>query len=232
MKKIPFSPRLSPFLEYLAKTKETDSGRLPPLNEISRMLGISIASLREQLEVARILGLVEVKPKTGLRKLPYSFTPGTLNNLNYALAIENNHFYEYSDLRNHVETSYWYQAVSLLNPEDHTHLRKLILQAKQKLKGNPIQIPHPEHRELHLSIYRRLNNIFVTGILEAYWEMYEAEGLSLYTDLHYLNSVWNYHEQMVESICSGDFEYGYKAMINHMDLISHRPDIAVAREFE
>jgi len=227
-----FSHRLSPFLEYLAKTNDPDSGRLPPLNEISRLLGISIASLREQLEVARMLGLVEVKPKTGLRKLPYSFTPGTLNNLNFALAIENHHFFEYSDLRNHVETAYWYQAVSLLNPEDHSHLRELIQQAKQRLGGNPIQIPHPEHRELHLSIYRRLNNIFVTGILEAYWEMYEAEGLSLYTDLQYLNSVWNYHEQMVESICSGDFEYGYKAMINHMDLISHRPNVAVAREFE
>jgi DNA-binding FadR family transcriptional regulator len=232
MKKPPFNLNLSPFLEYLAGKNETDRDRLPSLNEISRELGISIASLREQLEVARMMGLVEVKPKTGLRKLPYSFTPGILNNLNYALAVDNSHFYEYSDLRNHMESAYWYQAVVLLTTEDQTILRVLIKKANQKLKGNPIQIPHPEHRELHLCIYRRLNNPFVTGILEAYWEMYEAEGFGLYADLQYLNRVWNYHEQMVESICSGNFDTGYKAMIDHMDLISHRPASTGVGEFE
>jgi DNA-binding FadR family transcriptional regulator len=227
-----FNLHLSPFLEYLAGKNETDGDRLPSLNEISRELGISIASLREQLEVARMMGLVEVKPKTGLRKLPYSFKPGILNNLNYALAVDNNHFFEFSDIRNHLESAYWYQAVVLLTAEDQSHLRDLINKANQKLMGNPIQIPHPEHRELHLCIYRRLNNPFVTGILEAYWEMYEAEGLSLYTDLQYLNRVWNYHGQMVESICAGNFETGFKALIDHMDLISHRPASTRAGEFE
>jgi DNA-binding FadR family transcriptional regulator len=232
MKKPSLNLHLSPFLEYLAGKIEIDRDRLPSLTEISRELGISIASLREQLEVARMMGLVEVKPKTGLRKLPYSFTPGILNSLNYALAVDNNRFYEYSDLRNHLESAYWNQAVVLLTDEDHLHLRELILKAKQKLMGNPIQIPHPEHRELHLCIYSRLNNLFVTGILESYWEMYEAEGLSLYTDLQYLNRVWNFHGQMVESICAGNFETGYRAMIDHMDLISHRPASTKLGEFE
>jgi DNA-binding FadR family transcriptional regulator len=197
---------LSPFLEFLAERSKGEDDRLPPLNEISKELGISIASLREQLEVARVMGLVEIKPKTGLRRLPYSFLPGLLNNLAYALRIDVDHFSEYSDLRNHIETSYWYQAVTLLQPEDHDQLRGLVELAKRKLQGNPIQIPHPEHRELHLSIYRRLNNPFVSGILEAYWDMYEAEGLSLYADLDYLKSVWEYHDHMVEEICSGDFQ--------------------------
>ena len=69
---------LSPFLEYLAESSEQESDRLPPLIEISKKLDVSIASLREQLEVARMMGLVEIKPKTGLRKLDYSFLPGLL----------------------------------------------------------------------------------------------------------------------------------------------------------
>jgi DNA-binding FadR family transcriptional regulator len=223
---------LSPFLEFLAERSKGEDDRLPPLNEISKELGISIASLREQLEVARVMGLVEIKPKTGLRRLPYSFLPGLLNNLAYALRIDVDHFSEYSDLRNHIETSYWYQAVTLLQPEDHDQLRGLVELAKRKLQGNPIQIPHPEHRELHLSIYRRLNNPFVSGILEAYWDMYEAEGLSLYADLDYLKSVWEYHDQMVEEICSGDFQKGYQALIDHMDLIAHRTIPASSGKFE
>jgi DNA-binding FadR family transcriptional regulator len=223
---------LSPFLEFLAERSKGEDDRLPPLNEISKELGISIASLREQLEVARVMGLVEIKPKTGLRRLPYSFLPGLLNNLAYALRIDVDHFSEYSDLRNHIETSYWYQAVTLLQPEDHDQLRGLVALAKRKLQGNTIQIPHPEHRELHLSIYRRLNNPFVSGILEAYWDMYEAEGLSLYADLDYLKSVWEYHDQMVEEICSGDFQKGYQALIDHMDLIAHRTIPASSGKFE
>jgi DNA-binding FadR family transcriptional regulator len=224
--------QLSPLLDYLAENSSQESDRLPPLNEISKSLGISIASLREQLEVARIMGLVEIRPRTGLRRLPYSFLPGLLNNLAYALRVDDDHFLGFSDLRNHIETSYWFQAVTLLTTEDHEHLKGQVKSAKRKLTGNPIQIPQPEHREMHLCIYRRLNNPFVSGILEAYWEMYEAEGLSLYTDLDYLNMVWNYHEQMVDEICSGDFQKGYQALIDHMDLITYRPPSTRAGKFE
>jgi DNA-binding GntR family transcriptional regulator len=146
--------------------------------------------------------------------------------------VDNDHFQEFSDLRNHLESSYWLQAVALLTSDDHEHLRSLVVDAKRKLKGNPIQIPQLEHKELHLCIYRRLNNPFVAGILEAYWEMYEAEGLSLYADLEYLKIVWDYHEQMVEAIYSGDFQRGFQALMDHMDLIAHRPPAARSGKFE
>ena len=45
--------QLSEFLRYLAAWPGDDRGRIPPLNELSQELGISVASLREQLEVAR-----------------------------------------------------------------------------------------------------------------------------------------------------------------------------------
>ncbi|NMD31116.1 MAG: GntR family transcriptional regulator, partial [Chloroflexi bacterium] len=53
----------SEFLKYLARhSQSAEDDRLPPLADLSRELGISIASLREQLEVARAMGLVEVRP--------------------------------------------------------------------------------------------------------------------------------------------------------------------------
>ena len=52
----------------------------------------------------------------------------------------------------------------------------LIERALEKLRGTPVQVPHEEHRKLHLMIYSRLDNPFVTGILEAYWDAYEAVG--------------------------------------------------------
>lgn len=213
---------LSEFMKYLAN-KNNDGDKLPSLLTLSQQLGVSVATLREQLEVARSLGLVEVRPKTGIRRLPYQFKPAVLKSLSYAASIDPANFYRYyADLRVHIETAYWEQAVLLLTPEDHAHLHNLLDQAASKLNGHPIQIPHSEHRELHLCIYRRLNNPFVTGILEAYWDAYEAFGLDLYTDLSYLHLVWEYHRKMVDAICKGDLAAGYRALTEHTDLLQQR----------
>jgi len=210
---------LSEFLRYLAHHEETGGQRLPALSDLSHELGVSIASLREQLEVARALGLVEVKPKTGTKRLPYSFTPAVRQSLGYAIAHDKNNFEAFADLRKHVEIAYWYEAVRLLTPEDQENLRNFVARAWEKLRGNPIQIPHGEHREFHLGIYRRLNNPFVTGLLEAYWGAYEAIGFNFYTDLNYLEEVWQYHQKIVDGICNQDFDSGYKALNEHADLI-------------
>jgi len=212
------SPDLSEFLRYLAEHQEAESG-LPTLNDLSRELGVGVAALREQLEVARAFGLVEVKPRTGMRRKPYTFAPAVLKSLDYAIALKKDHFIAFADLRRHIETAYWHESVKLLTLEDHTTLRNLVERAWEKLRGSPIEIPHPEHRELHITIYRRLNNPFVSGLLYAYWDAYETVGLNFFTDYKYLTEVWQYHQKMVDSICSNDIDAGFKALTEHSDLI-------------
>ncbi|MBI1795031.1 MAG: FadR family transcriptional regulator [Chloroflexi bacterium] len=218
------SPDISEFFRYLAAHDEAEN-RLAALTELSRELGISVAGLREQLEVARALGLVEVRPRTGMRRLPYTFTPAVRQSLQYALALDSSYFQKYSNLRNHVEAAYWNEAVSKLTDEDKSELKAFIARAQEKLNGVPIQVPHEEHRKLHLLIYRRLDDPFVTGILEAYWEAYETVGLNVYAGgMDYLQEVWQYHAQMVESICNGKYEAGREALIKHIDLLAQRPE--------
>ena len=217
------STDLSEFLRYLASHPEADDG-LPSLIELSRELGISVAGLREQLEVARALGLVEVRPRTGTRRRPFSFAPAVNQTLGYALALDHAHFDKFAQLRNHIETAYWDEAVRKLTGEDKAQLQGLILRAQEKLHGKPVQVPHEEHRKLHLLIYRRLDNPFVTGILEAYWDSYEAVGLNMYAgSIDYLHEVWQYHARMVECICSGDYAAGREALVKHVDLLAQRP---------
>ncbi len=216
------SPVISEFLRYLAAHPEDESS-LPPLADLSRELGISVAALREQLEVARALGLVEVRPRTGTRRRAFSFAAAIRQSLSYALAINDRHFDEFADLRNHLEASYWDEAVRRLTATDKRDLQRLIDRARAKLRGTPVQVPHEEHRALHLLIYSRLQNPFVTGILEGYWDMYEAVGLNLYTgDMAYLIKVWDYHARMVGAISSGDYAAGREALIKHIDLLARR----------
>ena len=218
-----FSPDLSEFLRYLATHEEVENG-LPTLKKLSLELGVSMASLREQLEVARALGLVEVKTRLGTRRRDYSFTPAVRQSLSYALALNNEHFRDYAELRNHVESAFWYKAVEKLTDQDKLELKAIVARAWEKLRGTAIQVPHEEHRNLHLKIYSRLENPFVTGILEAYWEAYESVGLNVFAGgYEYLEEVWQYHQEMVEAISNGNFEAGYQALVRHTDLLYNRP---------
>jgi DNA-binding FadR family transcriptional regulator len=215
---------LSEFMRYLAAHQANGSGGLPPLSELSAELGIGVSALREQLEVARALGFVEVRPRTGTRRLRYDFLPAVRQSVGYAIALDETYFERYADLRKHVEAAYWFEAARQLTDEDKVRLQDILARAWKRLRGSPVQIPHEEHKQLHLAIFSRLDNPFVHGILQAYWEAYEAVGLNVYTDLDYLEEVWQYHQRMVDAICAGDFEAGYKALIEHTDLIHHRPD--------
>jgi DNA-binding FadR family transcriptional regulator len=122
-----------------------------------------------------------------------------------------------------VESAFWHQAVQKLTEEDKQELQSLVARAWKKLRGTPIQVPHEEHCLLHLKIFSRLENPFVIGILEAYWEAYEAVGLNVFAGgYEYLQEVWRYHQKMVEAICTGDFEAGYEALVTHTDLLYQR----------
>src|SRR5262245_18021932 len=212
----------SELLSYVIEQGFEVGDRLPSLTDLSDEIGISVGKLREQLEVARTLGLVEASPRRGITRTEYSFLPPVRLSLLTALAMDRHAFDLFSGLRIHLETAYWDEAVALLGPEDHAHLRQLIASAKSKLHQQRIQIPSPEHRELHLSIFRRLNNPFVVGLLEAYWDAYEAVELNTYADIAYLEQVWDYHERMVEAIAGGDASYGKQLLIEHMQLLSQR----------
>jgi DNA-binding FadR family transcriptional regulator len=205
---------------YLIQVSKTSDDRIPPLATLSDTLKVSVSTLREQLEKAKTLGLVEARPKTGIRRLPYTFTPAVRESSRFAVALDDKYFNQFSDLRIHLEESYFHQAVGRLSREDILYLESLLRTAKEKLRAPRVEIPHGEHRALHTAIFSRLNNTFVTGILEAYWDLYEAYGLNLYSDLGYLQSVWNHHDRIVKAIQVGDFETGLQTLKDHMKLIN------------
>jgi DNA-binding FadR family transcriptional regulator len=220
------------FFDYLANHARANPAedQLPSLKDLSTELGASVARLREQLEVAKALGLVEVHPRTGIKRLPYTFNPAIWASLSYAIQVDYQLFYAYARLRVQVELAFWHQAVQALTTNDKVELRSLVDQAETRLRSNPIRVPHAEHRSLHLLIYKRLENPFVLGILEAYWDAYEAVGLSVYTDIGYLREVWAYHRKMVNAIFEADTQSGYQALVEHTDLLHHRPGTSQDRQ--
>ncbi|MGD2059173.1 MAG: FCD domain-containing protein [Anaerolineales bacterium] len=213
----------SEFLDYLARVPASLHDNLPPMHELAETLGMSISKLREQVEVARTLGWVEVRPRRGIEARAFSPAAAMSVSMRFSLAQDRNYFDQIEELREVIEASYWYRAVEALQEDDRRHLTELMKRAWQLLKGDPVQIPHEEHRELHLTIFSRLENQFVKGFLEAYWDAYECVGLNVFTDYAYLEAVWNHHQSMVDAINDQDLESGYRSLVDHFGILNTRP---------
>ncbi|GAB4157551.1 MAG: hypothetical protein Fur0021_26570 [Candidatus Promineifilaceae bacterium] len=207
------------FLRYLAEHPATNGQTLPRLADISAEMGVSVGKLREQLELARHLGFISIRPRVGMKREPFDFMPAVLPSLLYSIATGEASFLQFSQLRQTLEASLWHQAVTQLTAADKKQLQATIVRAWNKLKGDPVHVPNQEHRELHLAIFAHLDNPFVQGILNAYWEAYEASELTRLADYAYWLQVWELHEQIVDALCRNDFDEGLRILIAHFKLL-------------
>ncbi|MCO5196924.1 MAG: FCD domain-containing protein [Anaerolineae bacterium] len=215
----------STFLQYLIDHDVSPGDKLPTLTEISQELGISVGKLREQLEHARALGLVSVKPRVGMTREPFSFVPVVVPGTLFALAMEEASFEQISQLRRGLETIFWDEAVMQLLPQDIARLQKVVETAQRKLGGgdNGIQIPYNEHRDLHMTIFGRIDNPFIIGLLTAYWDAYDATELTRYQSYEYFQTIWSYHARIVDALADGHLDDGRQILIDHFNLLTTTP---------
>src|SRR6185503_7760981 len=96
----------SDFLRYIVSHKYKVGDKIPTLHQLSAEMNISVGKLREQMEVARTLGLVAVRPHTGIRLEPYDFLPAVRLSLLFALAQDPGQFEAFGSLRNHIEAAF------------------------------------------------------------------------------------------------------------------------------
>lgn len=209
----------SDFLHYLIAQHISPGDRVPTLNEISTELGISVGKLREQLEVARMLGVVSVRTRVGIQREPFDFLPAIRQGVFFGLESGEAKFDHISKLRQALEISFWETAVAQLTAADVAELKRLVACAWEKLRGDPIHVPTAEHRDLHLTIFSRLDNPFVQGLLEAYWEAYAAMQITRLMEYSYWVDVWKYHERIVAALEIQNFALGKELLIRHFSLL-------------
>jgi DNA-binding FadR family transcriptional regulator len=220
----------SDLLKYIIENGYKPGDLLPTIQEISQSMGVSVAKTRESLEIARVLGIVEVKPGRGTRVSSYRFTPAMTLSALYAVGQDPAHFEHMRQMRNALENAFWDEAVRRLTEQEITTLRKLVGAARRLLSREPAQVPAAEHRAFHLTIFGRLDNPFVLGVLESFWDIYEAFGMNVYMELDYHRKVWDYHERIVDAIEKGDIEAGRSLLVEHMSLLQHRASPQPASE--
>jgi DNA-binding FadR family transcriptional regulator len=209
----------SAFLKYLIEHHIHPGDRLPALTEIGDAMGVSVGKLREQLAVARGMGVVSVRPRLGIQREQFDFAESVLPAALFGLATGEASFAQLSRLRQAIEISFWDDAVVLLTADDKALLTRLVADAWAKLRGDPIHIPNGEHRLLHLTIFGRLDNPFVRGLLLAYWDAYDASALTRFMRYQYWVDVWTYHERIVDALRADDLACGRRLLEEHFALL-------------
>jgi DNA-binding FadR family transcriptional regulator len=126
---MPLTSLNSDILRYIVEHQVRPGERLPTIDDLSRELGVSVSKIREELEVARALGLVQIKPRTGTLVQDFNFARAATLSILYALGLNREHFYDFSKLRRSIELSSG-RGGWQLTPEDYRHLRRLVRSAK------------------------------------------------------------------------------------------------------
>ncbi len=212
----------SEFIDYLVTHERHGSKRLPPLSQISEEIHLGIGKLREQMAVAKVLGLVDAAPRRGIEALGYDFLPAVRASLEAGMALDESCFQEFADLRMRLESSFWIDAVASMTDDDRKRLQELCQIAHAKLNGMPTEIPRGEHREFHLTVFQNLDNPFVLALLTAYWDMYQTIAPKYYEDLTHLREIWGYHQAIVDALQAGDVAWSLQQHIEHMHLLEVR----------
>ena len=135
-------------------------------------------------------------------------------------------------VRQHLELSYWQEAVVHLTKKDVGYLNEIIESAFRKINNQPVVIPIEEHKEFHLSIYRSLNNSFLNSLLEAYWQIYQETDVRVYSDKTYLESIWAYHRKVQQAIASKEYDLGYQALMTHFEIVRTQRNAELKQRFE
>ncbi len=209
----------SDFIAYIIENQVQPHEKLPSLQHISKELGISIGKLREQLEVARTLGIVSVRPRRGTIRLPYDFSPAVRASLAVGLESGSATFNQFSQLRQAIEAQFWNDAAALLTDADKTELQEIVDKAWNRLNGTPRHAPMKEHRQFHMKIFCRLDNPFVQGLLKVYWEAYADSQITRLMGFDYWVAVWKYHKQIIDALQSNRLTDGGELLIQHFDLL-------------
>lgn len=207
------------FIDYLVSHRKIGTKRLPPLTQISKETRLGVGKLREQMAVARALGLIDAAPKRGIENLSYDFLPAVRMSLEAGIALNEDCFPQFADLRNRLESSYWKDAARKLTAADIAELQCLCDAADAKLEAVHREIPHQEHRDFHLKIFSHLDNPFVLGLLTAYWDAYQMVAPKYYEDLAHLREAWRYHRQIVTFLEWGDLDRSHELHVEHMSML-------------
>ncbi|HVO68656.1 MAG TPA: GntR family transcriptional regulator, partial [Aggregatilineaceae bacterium] len=98
----------SDILRYIVEHQMRPGDRLPTISELSQELGVGVSRIREEMAVARALGVVQIRTRSGTQVQEFSFGPAATLSVIYALQLNRAYFQGFAKLRRSIELGFWH----------------------------------------------------------------------------------------------------------------------------
>lgn len=194
---------------------------LPPEGRLAEELGISRPSLREAVKALESLGIIESRHGEGIYVRAFSFD-SILENLPYSMIADDAQITELLYVRTYLEVGAIPAVVKNIRQENIAKMR--VLADSMLSKALSHQVFADEDRAFHAEMYRCLNNHFLSGLIDLFWNafnnMYEVSGVPVTGPLAEASA--RDHIAIVEMLEKKDEKGLIKAHSKHFDSISKR----------
>lgn len=175
---------------------------LPPEAVLAKELGISRPSLREGMKALESLGIVESRHGEGVYVAAFSFD-AIIENLPYSIVADGKNMYDLLQVRAAIELGVVTQVVDKIGADDKQHLRQLA--ERMVVAAREGRDFGQEDGEFHATMYRCLDNAFLSRLIDLFWRVFHRLNQSDATPDHWaMESTAKDHLHIVEMIERGD----------------------------
>lgn len=175
---------------------------LPSEAALAHELGISRPSLREGMKALESLGIVETRHGEGVFVAAFSFD-SIIENLPYSIVSGGKNLYDLLQVRTAVEMGAIPYVLERIGVADKARLRQLAEEMLAAAKQE--QEFEQQDREFHATMFRCLDNAFLSRLIDLFWEVFHRLNQSLESPDHWsLESTALDHLSIVDMIERGD----------------------------
>jgi DNA-binding FadR family transcriptional regulator len=152
---------------YIIENNLRPGAALPSEGELAERLGVGRNSVREAVKALEALGIIEVKVGSGLFVRAFSLDP-LLDNLTDLMLADVELLAEIREARRFLEVGMIENVIGAVDGAQLAHLRS-ILREWREVAGERGYSPDHD-RAFHHAVRENIDNGFVSGILERFWE--------------------------------------------------------------
>ncbi|MGE5422303.1 MAG: FadR/GntR family transcriptional regulator [Ignavibacteriales bacterium] len=192
--------------------------RLPSEREMSSMLGVSRASVREAVTALQAMGILEVKPGEGTYAA-YTQNNDTFEPLAMVLAMENNPLPQLMEVRRILEGEAAALAAVRATDINKRHMTDVLCEMKETAEKHAqgvqfdLQFHHAiaeaTHNRVLERIIKTLDNMMHETFLVNRQDMYSMPGKAM--------RILYEHQMILDAIMAGDSEKARSGMLNHLN---------------
>ncbi|WKX70553.1 FadR/GntR family transcriptional regulator [Streptomyces sp. XD-27] len=196
---------------------------LPTETELMELLGVSRNSVREALKALQAMGIVEIRHGFGTYVGPMSMAP-MIEGLIFRTVAGHyrgeDSLLQLLELREAVETGLVARLAGRIPEEDLAGLDAVVARMEEEAAAGAVGAD--TDRAFHAALYRHLDNLLLSEVLEAFWDAFHRVRTDL-VDVHQDPRVTcAQHREILAAVRSGDAVRAEQAVRDHFGNIRAR----------